>query len=48
MTDVDKLYLNMNININTKYEEVYVSTIILNESKFNSWKLLLSRSHRSR
>lgn len=25
MTDVDKLYLNMNININTKYEEVYVS-----------------------
>ena len=31
MTDVDKLYLNMNININTKYEEVYVSTIILNE-----------------
>ena len=24
MTDVDKLYLNMNININIKYEEVYI------------------------
>lgn len=24
MTDVDKLYLNMNINMNIRYEGVYV------------------------
>lgn len=46
MTSVDKVYLNMNININIKYGGVY--WVILNKSKFNSWKVLLPGSQRSR
>lgn len=47
MTDVDKLYLNMNINVILNMRE-FIYWIISNKSKFNSWKLLLPGSHRSR